>query len=114
MTAGKGSGDMRTTVVRCRAAGRSAAAPIRCPRPIVSASLRPTLHLLPDPVEPVDDPSWSTMQIGVVASMVAVIVALVLDVTTTIPNHVIVVTVMTLAFAVSLVATARRPARSRR
>jgi hypothetical protein len=53
---------------------------------------------------------WSTAKLGVVISAVAAIVALVLDATTSVPAHVVVLTVMAVAFAASLHATARRSA----
>jgi hypothetical protein len=54
---------------------------------------------------------WSTTKLGLVISTLAAIVALVLDATTSVPAHVIVLTVMGVAFAASLHATARRSIR---
>jgi len=52
---------------------------------------------------------WSTAKLGLVISTLAAIAALVLDATTSVPAHVIVLTVMAVAFAASLHATTRRP-----
>lgn len=52
---------------------------------------------------------WSTAKLGLVISTLAAIVALVLDAATSVPAHVIVLSVMAVAFAASLHATARRP-----
>ena len=52
---------------------------------------------------------WSTAKLGVVISTLAAIAAFVVDATTSVPAHVIVLTVMAVAFAASLHATTRRP-----
>ena len=52
---------------------------------------------------------WSTAKLGPVVSTLAAIVALVLDTATSVPAHVIVLSVMVVAFAASLHATTRRP-----
>jgi len=54
---------------------------------------------------------WSTMKLGLVISAIAAVVAVLLDLATPVPAHVIVLTVMVAAFAVSCHATARRPHR---
>ena len=52
---------------------------------------------------------WSTVKLGAVISTLAVIVALVLETATAVPAHLIVLSVMIVAFAASLHATTRRP-----
>jgi hypothetical protein len=51
---------------------------------------------------------WSTGKLGLVVSAIAVAVAVVLDRATTVPNHVIVLAVMIVAFAASCHLTAHR------
>ena len=82
-----------------------------CSRPVatVRIAVRPrdypsaSAAVLPAPMP------WSTTKLGLVISAVAAIVALVLDAATSVPAHVIVLTVMAVAFAASLHATTRRP-----
>lgn len=52
---------------------------------------------------------WSTAKLGLVVSTLAAVVAVVLDTATSVPPHVIVLTVMVVAFAASLHVTIRRP-----
>lgn len=62
------------------------------------------------PVRPVPVTGrWSTAKLGVVVSVVAAIVAVVLDLATPLPGQAIVVAVMAVAFVVSCRATVRRP-----
>lgn len=99
---------MRTTVVHRRHVDIT----IRCSRRVAPAraALRPrtypTALSVAIPAAP-----WSTTKLGVVISAVAVIVAVVLDLATAVPSHVIVLSVMAAAFAASLHATTRRPVR---
>jgi hypothetical protein len=82
-----------------------------CSRPIsiVRIAVRPrTYPMAATPVSPTTMP-WSTAKLGLVISMLSAIVALLLDAATSIPAHVIVLTVMAIAFAASLHATTRRP-----
>jgi len=53
---------------------------------------------------------WSTAKLGLVISTLAAIVAVVLDAATSVPAHVIVLTVMAVAFVASMRATVRRNA----
>ena len=54
-------------------------------------------------------PPWSTAKLGVVISVLAAIGAVVIDTATALPAQAIVLSVMTVAFVLSLQATARRP-----
>lgn len=102
---------MRTTVVHRRPQARLADFAVPCSRPIstVRIAVRPrTYPLTSTAVAPMSMP-WSTAKLGAVISTLAVIVALVLDAATAVPAHVIVLSVMTIAFAASLHATTRRP-----
>jgi hypothetical protein len=81
-----------------------------CSRPVstVRIAVRPrTYPMGPTSVIPTTMP-WSTAKLGIVISTLAAIVALVLDAATSVPAHVIVLTVMAVAFAASLHATTRR------
>jgi len=103
---------VRTTVVHRRPEAWHADITMKCSRRPVSTvriAVRPRTYpisstaVLPTPMP------WSTTKLGLVISTLAAIVALVLDATTSVPAHVIVLTVIAVAFAASLHATTRRP-----
>ena len=101
---------MRTTVVHRRPEARHADITMTCSRPVstVRIAVRPrTYPMASTSVIPTTMP-WSTAKLGIVISTLAAIVALVLDAATSVPAHVIVLTVMAVAFAASLHATTRR------
>ena len=105
---------MRTTVVHRRPEARHADT-VTCSRPMstVQIAVRPrTYPMASTAVTPTAMP-WSTVKLGVVISTLAAIAALVVDAATSVPAHVIVLTVMAVAFAASLRATTRRPIHSR-
>jgi hypothetical protein len=98
-------------VVHRRPEARHAEITMPCSRPIstVRIGVRPrTFPMASTAVLPATMP-WSTAKLGLVISTLAAVVALVLDAATSIPAHVIVLTVMAVAFAASLHATTRRP-----
>ena len=82
-----------------------------CSRPIstVRIAVRPRTYPMTSTAAFQTTLPWSTAKLGVVISTLAAIVAVVLDAVTSIPAHVIVLTVMAVAFAASLHATTRRP-----
>ena len=82
-----------------------------CSRPIstVRIAVRPRTSPMAAGADFPTTMPWSTAKLGLVISTLAAIVALVLDAATSIPAHVIVLTVMAVAFAASLHATTRRP-----
>ena len=106
---------MRTTVVHRRSAARPADITMPCSRSFaaVSAHARPTLRPLAGATLPSRLEPWSTAKLGLVVSTLAAIVALVIDATTSLPPQTIVLTVMVVAFGLSLHATGRRPLRRR-
>ena len=73
----------------------------------VRIAVRPRSYPMVSTAMPASTP-WSTAKLGLVVSMLAAIVALVLDTATSVPAHVIVLTVMVVAFAASLHATTHR------
>lgn len=98
---------MKTTVVQRRPADVTRP----CLRPVTAGHVqsRPVLRPLPpSDAMPASSP-WSTARLGVVISVIAALVATVLDATTSLSTEAIVLAVMVVAFALSCHATARRP-----
>ncbi len=97
---------MRTTVVHRRSVAARDDITMPCSRPLALAHPRPLLRPLPIGTSATEP--WSTVKLGLVVSTLAGIVASLIDATTAVPAQVIVLAVMTVAFAVSCHATSRR------
>ena len=94
---------MRTTVVHRRPPAGRGDITMPCSRPLAIGRLRPVL-----PIDTRAAAPWSIAKLGLVMSTLAALTALLIDATTDVPAQAIVLAVMTVAFAVSCHATARR------
>ena len=97
---------MRTTVVHRRPPAGRGDITMPCSRPLAIARLQPVLRSLP--IDTRAAAPWSIAKLGLVMSTLAALAALLIDATTDVPAQAIVLAVMTVAFAVSCHATARR------
>jgi hypothetical protein len=105
---------MRTTVVNRRPVARPASNTTPCSRPLVmQIRTREALVAQPHSATVRSAAPWSTAKLGLVVSILAAIAALVVDATTSLPTHAMVLIVMVIAFALSMHATVRRPYSSR-